>query len=301
MKNVFRLLVVFILVLTNIQYANADEFFSSSESFAYFNVENKGLIEMDLETSEALLYDQYADIASIAVAPDGDLILNLRDKMIKTDLYKTEDTIFAVEDKDEAWIYHMKVFDGTLYAALTNGSIYSMQFDGTQCRLLADEAYLHDFVAYGASLYYCDGTALYRIDIEGELGDPKMVVDDIVTAVEVYDGILYFVCGAERALCSYEEGGALARVIPEGIRDFALLSGGEKVAAIMKKDSSLKVFDIATGEECATVTDACVDVAADENGLYYKQMAEGAGYYDVSEYSVFMVNDDDTSTRIGDE
>lgn len=177
-----------------------------------------------------------------------------------------------------------------------------MQFDGTQCRLLTDEAYLHDFVVYGASLYYCDGTALYRIDIEGELDEPEMMVDDIVTAVETYDGMLYFVCGVERALCSYEEGGAPVRVIPAGIRDFALLSSGEQVAAIMKKDSSLKIFDLATGEALgATIVSACVDVAADENGLYYKQMTEGAGYYDVSEYSVFMVNDDYTSTRIGDE
>ena len=134
MKNAFRLLVVFILLLASIQSASADEFFSSSESFAYFNVENKGLIEMDIETGEALLYDQYADITSIAVAPDGDLILNLRDRLVKTDLYKTEKTIFAVED--EAWIYHMKTFEGTLYVALTDGSIYSMQFDGTQFKAL---------------------------------------------------------------------------------------------------------------------------------------------------------------------
>lgn len=301
MKNVFRLLAVCILLLAGMQSASADEFFSSSESFAYFNVENKGLIEMDLETGEALLYDQYADITSIAVAPDGDLILNLRDRMIKTDLYKTENTIFAVEDEDEAWIYHMKVFDGTLYAALTDGSIYSMQFDGTQCRLLTDAAYLHDFVVQGASLYYCDGTALYRIELEGETGEPEMVVDDIVTSVEAYDGRLYFVCGKERALCSYEEGGETVRILPEGIRDFAVLSGGEQAAAIMRKDASLKVFDLTTGEECASITDACVDVAADENGFYYKQMEEGAGYYDISEYSVFMVNDDYTSSRIGDE
>lgn len=301
MKNAFRLLVVFILLLASIQSASADEFFSSSESFAYFNVENKGLIEMDLETGEALLYEQYADITSIAVAPDGDLILNLRDRMIKTDLYKNEKTIFAVEDEDEAWIYHMKAFDGTLYAALTDGRIYSMQFDGTQCRKLTDDAYLHDFVVRGSSLYYCDGTALYRFDIASEPGDPEMVVDEIVTAVDVYDGTLYFVCGKERALCSYEEGGAPVRIIPEGLRDFVLLSGGEKVAAIMRKDASLKVFDLTTGKEYATVADACVDVAADENGFYYKQMAEGAGYYDISEYSVFMVNDDYASTRIGDE
>ena len=301
MKNAFRLLVVFILLLASIQSASADEFFSSSESFAYFNIENKGLIEMDIETGEALLYDQYADITSIAVAPDGDLILNLRDRLVKTDLYKTEKTIFAVEDEDEAWIYHMKAFEGTLYVALTDEGIYSMQFDGTQCRLLTEEAYLHDFVVQSTSLYYCDGTALYRFDIEGEPGDPEMVVDEIVTAVETYDGTLYFVCGKERALRSYEEGGAPVRVIPEGIRDFALLSGGEQVAAIMRQDSSLKIFDLAPGDARAAIASACVDVAADENGLYYKQMTEGAGYYDVSEYSVFMVNDDYAPTRIGDE
>lgn len=301
MKKAFRMLVVFILILTDLQYANADEFFSSSEYFAYFNVENKGLLEMDLETGEALLYNKYADIVSIAVAPDGDLILNLRYEVIKTDLYKTEDTIFEVEDKNEAWIYHMKIFDDKIYVAMTNGSIYSMQLDGTECKLLADDAYLHDFVVCDTYLYYCDGTALYRIDVQRELSAPQMLVDDIVTAVEVYDGIIYFICGTDRALCSYKESIERVCSIPEGIRDFALLSGGEKVAVVMRRDSSLKVFDIATGEECATVTDACVDIAADENGFYYKQMAEGIGFYDIAEYSVFMVNDNYTSILIGDE
>ena len=40
-----------------------------------FIVENNGLMEMDLETGEALIYNEYIDIPSIALAPDGDILI----------------------------------------------------------------------------------------------------------------------------------------------------------------------------------------------------------------------------------
>lgn len=272
-----------------------DLFYTSSENFAYFIVENNGLMEMDLETGEALIYNEYIDIPSIALAPDGDILINTQDTIIKTDLYENTGTIFSLEDETDAWIYHMKMFDGMLYVATTDEKIYSMQPDGSDCVQIAEDAYLLDYAVLGTDLYYCDGAALYWIDLQNESTKAQIVVNDIVDAIEIFGDTVYFTLGADRVLCTLESDGEYTPLPLQGVREFAILPDGERVAAIMRRDSSLRVFELNTGEECAVVAEDCftVAVAADEKGFYYKVMEE-RNYI----YTVYQVNEDYSSTLI---
>ena len=81
----------------------------------------------------------------------------------------------------------------------------------------------------------------------------------------------------------------------QGIREFVILPDGERVAAIMRRDSSLRVFELNTGRECAVVAKDCftVAVAADEKGFYYKVMEERSYIY-----TVYRINEDYSSTLI---
>lgn len=272
-----------------------DLFYTSSENFAYFIVENNGLMEMDLETDEALVYNEYIDIPSIALAPDGDILINMRYTIIKTDLYENTSTIFTIENEIEYWIYHMKMFDDVLYVATTDEKIYSMQPDGSDCVQIADDAYLLDYAVLGTDLYYCDGTALYWIDLQNESAKAQIVVNDIVDAIEIFGDTVYFTLGADRVLCALESDGEYTPLPLQGIREFVILPDGERVAAIMRRDSSLRVFELNTGRECAVVAKDCftVAVAADEKGFYYKVMEERSYIY-----TVYRINEDYSSTLI---
>ena len=252
-------------------------------------------MEMDLETGEALIYNEYIDIPSIALAPDGDILINMRYTIIKTDLYENTSTIFTIENEIEYWIYHMKMFDDVLYVATTDEKIYSMQPDGSDCVQIADDAYLLDYAVLGTDLYYCDGTALYWIDLQNESAKAQIVVNDIVDAIEIFGDTVYFTLGADRVLCALESDGEYTPLPLQGIREFVILPDGERVAAIMRRDSSLRVFELNTGEECAVVAKDCftVAVAADEKGFYYKVMEERSYIY-----TVYQVNADYSSTLI---
>ena len=297
MKKIYKVLLLILCMMPMcLQCASAvDLFYVSSDDFAYFIVENNGLMEMDLETGEALVYNEYIDIPSIALAPDGDILINMRYTIIKTDLYENTSTIFSLEDETDAWIYHMKMFDGVLYVATTDEKIYSMQPDGTDCVQIADDAYLLDYAVLGTDLYYCDGAALYWIDLQNESAKAQIIVNDIVDAIEIFGDTVYFTLGADRVLCALESDGEYAPLPLQGVREFAILPDGERVAAIMRRDSSLRVFELNTGEECAVVAADCftVAVAADERGFYYKVMEERSYIY-----TVYRTNEDYSSTLI---
>ena len=297
MKKIYKVLLLILCMMPMcLQCASAvDLFYVSSDDFAYFIVENNGLMEMDLETGEALVYNEYIDIPSIALAPDGDILINMRYTIIKTDLYENTSTIFSLEDETDAWIYHMKMFDGVLYVATTDEKIYSMQPDGTDCVQIADDAYLLDYAVLGTDLYYCDGAALYWIDLQNESAKAQIIVNDIVDTIEIFGDTVYFTLGADRVLCALESDGEYAPLPLQGVREFAILPDGERVAAIMRRDSSLRVFELNTGEECAVVAADCftVAVAADERGFYYKVMEERSYIY-----TVYRTNEDYSSTLI---
>ena len=297
MKKIYKaLLLILCMVPICLQCASAsDLFYVSSDNFAYFIVENNGLMEMDLETGEALVYNEYIDIPSIVLAPDGDILINMRYTIIKTDLYENTSTIFTIENEIEYWIYHMKMFDDVLYVATTDEKIYSMQPDGSDCVQIADDAYLLDYAVLGTDLYYCDGTALYWIDLQNESAKAQIIVNDIVDAIEIFGDTVYFTLGADRVLCALESDGEYTPLPLQGIREFVILPDGERVAAIMRRDSSLRVFELNTGRECAVVAKDCftVAVAADEKGFYYKVMEERSYIY-----TVYRINEDYSSTLI---
>ena len=189
----------------------------------------------------------------------------------------------------------MKMFDDVLYVATTDEKIYSMQPDGSDCVQIADDAYLLDYAVLGTDLYYCDGTALYWIDLQNESAKAQIIVNDIVDAIEIFGDTVYFTLGADRVLCALESDGEYTPLPLQGIREFVILPDGERVAAIMRRDSSLRVFELNTGRECAVVAKDCftVAVAADEKGFYYKVMEERSYIY-----TVYRINEDYSSTLI---
>lgn len=290
------------IIFIGARCASADEFYASSEHFAYFIVENQGLMEVDLETDEAIIYDEYGgDIASIAMLDDGDILLNTRNEIVATDLYGNERVLFAIADPD-SWIYHMKRFGDKLYIATTDHKIYEMELDGSDLRELADNAYLLDFAVCDSKLYYCDGTAMYALNLLAEQSDTQIVIDDIVDAVEVFGGDVYFVRGIDRALYILDPNGeGHTQIISKGVRDFSVLPDGKHVAMIHRVDSSLRVLDTALGEEIVKIPGFCVGVVCDAHGLYIKIMETGEGFGDLSKYTIYRVNSDGSVTVIGDD
>lgn len=299
--RILALMTAVFMLIAGMQVAQADGFYASSDYFAYFSVGNKGLMELDLETDETILYAEYLDMRGLTIAPDGDLLINTGYEIINTDLYERQEKIFSLDPEGYDHIYHTRIFDGLLYVAITDGRIYSMNSDGTDCRLITDDAYLYDFVVNGTDLYYCDGTAMYWLDLQNESPEPQIVVNDIVTYLDIHDGVVYFVFGTDHSLCALEDNGEFTHIIPRGVLDFAILPDGKRAAVIMKNDSSLKVVDIETGMDCAVVADECSDVAADENGFYYMTMQSAQKYNEYAVFSVHRVNEDYSSTTIGDK
>lgn len=295
--------VFLILSLLNMDGASASEFFSSSELFSYFLVENLGLMEVDMETDEVIIYDAYVDLRSIVTLDSGDLLLNTGYEIIRTDLLDHDETLFEISDPDsDVWIYHMKRFGNMIYFATTDFKIYEMEQDGTNQRALTDNAYLYDFTVNSTDLYFCDGTAMYMVDLNAEDCEPQILINDIVTAVESYDGKVYFVYGTNRALCRLGDSENLVtEIIHDGVRDFTLFADGKLIAYIDRTDSSLKIFEIESNSLVAKISAHCVDLAADGKELFFKTMQEGKKTGELTKYSIYEVGSDYTAVLIGDD
>lgn len=285
-------------------FAVGGEFFASSDPFLYFVVNNQGLMELDEETGETVMFDEYGEnITSVVLLDSGDLLLNLdlgmRDEIIRTDLFGHEETLFTHSDPESGWIYHMKRFGDKIYVAISGGTIYEMDQDGSHRRKLTDDGYLLDFTVLGTDLYFCDGTAMYRIDLQQEDSEPQVVVNEIVDAVEVYDGEIYFTYGKDRSLCRLGEGENQAiELIPENVSEFTLYYGGKRVAYISRGDWKLRIFDLEAGSELMKFDVWCSDVAADGDTLYFKTIEEEGEDKD-QKFSVFKLADDGTAIPIG--
>ncbi len=309
MKRLKILIVILALSLLSAPsaFAAKGEFFASSDLFLYFVVNNQGLMELDEETGETVMFDEYGEnIHSVVLLDSGDLLLNLdlgmRSEIIRTDLFGHEETLFTLSDVDDpesGWIYHMRRFGDKIYVALSGGTIYEMDQDGSHRRKLTDDGYLFDFTVLGTDLYFCDGTALYRLDLQQEDSEPQVVVNEIVDAVEVYDGEIYFTYGKNRALCRLGEGENQAiELIPENVSDFTLYYGGKRVAYISRGDWKLRIFDLEAGSELMRFDVWCSDLAADGDTLYFKTIEEEGKNKD-QKYSVFKLADDGTAIPIG--
>ena len=214
--------------------AGFGQFVDQTDAFFYFAAGSNGLVEIDLETGEELVYEIATQVNSVYALDKGRLAIPDNNKTLcVTDLLRYNETIELIDDKADGNVMRLLIKDDVVYYATNGGALCAFSLGDHSIKTLIEDHWMRQFMVANEGIWLSDNAGLYLYAYD--TGQVKLMIDAPVGFIQRLHDKLYYSESLSGGLYTYDMHSGEIKKIWDGFAYEFIVNEGEETAAIIRR------------------------------------------------------------------